>query len=227
MLTGAYRDVPRELQRDPRLTSRIEAGLQDMDDAVLGVTRLMEDTSRRQRSLIGGFLQQRPDLAACFAEIVADEARAVGVSPARRLQLRSMSTQVTWRMTRQPVSLLFNQCCDAVNKVAETSSKAPPVGSAEEEAGRQPLPPGEGAVRTGAVMLGIAGVHGVATVIGFATRSASFGAIAGTTGAVALLAGLITLITGLTLRSNAAPETTFIDTAGGEWSRMLEPPAQE
>jgi hypothetical protein len=191
------------------MVDRLTRGLDEMDEATLGLTAHLEGLDPARRKAIQGRLRADPKLGMSIVEAFDTEASAIGVSLQRRTHLRSIATQVTWRLNAQPLSTFVDESSAKVRSVAERQyervltdiraiepGKGPPVG------GR-----GDGAVRVGAILLGVGlgvGLVGLAVAAG---GSASIGTAIGglfvvTAGALLILGGLIVLIVGAAMNAS-------------------------
>jgi hypothetical protein len=125
------------------------------------------------------------------------------------MQLRSIASQVSWRLRSQPVSLFIDQHVDKVRSVAEYENRklleeiatAPPPKSAEQPKTSS----GEKVARVGGILLGVSVVVGATGLL--LASSASGGSVVGlvmiTAGVLGAAGGLVTLLVGLIMMAAA------------------------
>lgn len=118
LFTGMYNDLPEENRTHPGMQARLDKAMPEMDEAVFGMTGKLAALSPAERSELQRALRQQPDAGLKISEALDDYAKKIGVPLKRRLQLRSMLTNLSWRMRAQSPSLLIDSYVEKVQKVA-------------------------------------------------------------------------------------------------------------
>jgi len=84
---------------------------------VLGVTEMLDALTPAARVDLQQKLKRRPELGMRLGEELDSEAARAGLSLERRLHLRSMASQLTFRLKNQSASLLIDEYVGKVKKV--------------------------------------------------------------------------------------------------------------
>jgi hypothetical protein len=203
LLAGSVGDLPAEARTHPGIVDRLTRGLDEMDEATLGVTAHLEQLDPARRKAIQGRLRADPGLGMSIVEAFDTEASAIGVSLQRRTHLRSIATQVTWRLNAQPLSTFVDESSAKVRNIAERQYDRVLSDIRDIEPGKVSTvgKPGSATMRVGAILLGVGAGVGL---LGLAI--ASGGSIGGvfvvTAGALLLLGGLIVLIVGAAMNAS-------------------------
>lgn len=200
LLTSAFHDLPPAHQRDHRVQRLMVDSLDGIDEAVIGVADHLEKLGPTSRKAIGERLRRDPNLALDLFDAVDAKAKAAGVDPRRRMHLRTLATQVAWRLEHQPVALFVDEHVDKVKKLAESQHVALLEKIRSETAEPEVVPPGTTTIRVGAIMLGISVVVGL-TGVAIASGGNIGGLFVVTAGVLGAIAGLITLLVGLIIRA--------------------------
>lgn len=117
LLVASFRDLPEQDRLHPGMQARMWGSLGEMDDAVLGVTEMLDALTPAARLELQQKLKRRPELGMRLGEELDNEAAKAGLSLERRLQLRSMASQLTFRLKNQSASLLIDEYVGKVKKV--------------------------------------------------------------------------------------------------------------
>lgn len=117
-LTGAYRELDAKAKEHPGVKERVEAAQPELDEAVLGMAALLGDLNEGDRVELQRRLDADPSLAKRIAEQLDEDMKRMDMPPERRLRLRRLAQHITWRLERQPVSVLLDEYVDKVDKVA-------------------------------------------------------------------------------------------------------------
>src|SRR6185503_1844195 len=118
LLVGSFRDLPEEARQHPGMQARMWGSMQEMDEAIFGMTHALTRFTPDERIRIREVLNDKPDLGMQIAEALDKDAVAAGVSAARRLHLRTLSAQIGFRLKRQPVTTLIDEYTAKVQKVS-------------------------------------------------------------------------------------------------------------
>ncbi len=212
LVTASFRDLPREVQRDPVVQARLHQELPVVADSVLGLTRYLEGLPARTRRGLGRHLRGDDRPTALLRAEVEQVRRRGGVAPARIAQTLDVLDHLDFRLRRQEPGLVID---DTVRKVDKAVARVGGDRAAWSPASRAQ---GRGTLRrpselsddeliditedTGAWVLALGGlisVGGLVTAYGSAVfgRSAValFGVAVWTFGSLVFVLGLVVLIT--------------------------------
>jgi hypothetical protein len=212
-LTQTFRDLPEEAQRHPGMQSRMFGHLDEIDGSVEEVTELLKSSSGDHEALRAA-LKQHPDLGMQIGEAIDQRAARAGISVKRRVQLRGMMKQASFRLKNAPAHLVIDEYVQKAERMGKSNPAPSSLGLAAQagseafwalqSASAAPPPPapasttpraGVGTMRVGGIMMGIGLVVGAASLA--IVSSGGGGAIYGVTlGAVLLAIGFIVLIVG-------------------------------
>jgi hypothetical protein len=222
MLTQSFRDLSDEGQMHPEVQKRMRDRLEEVDATVFAVSANLEGMDAAQRKAVQEALLEKPDLAMRLAETLDGEAARAGVTGRRRVQLRSMMTQASFRLSKADPGTVIDECVGKVKRASDPSRaemlSALTAAQAGSEAffrnrsartgGEDPGPaldwdqqPGGRAIKSGAYMMGIGAItFGFSAIV---VNAGTFGFVFGmTAGAVLFAIGLITLIVGAIIRAS-------------------------
>jgi len=118
LIAGSFRDLSEEQRAHPGMQQRMRDAMSEMDEAVFGMTHVLARYSPDERVRIREVLNEDPELGMRIAESLDGDAVSAGVSAARRLHLRTLSSQLTFRLKHQPVTTLIDEYVGKVQKVA-------------------------------------------------------------------------------------------------------------
>lgn len=102
MLTGALAELPVEQRSHVEVQRRLADSMQEMDDAMFGMTELLEELPASERADVGRALRDDPLLGMRIMGEVDREAASLGVSMGVRTRMRSVSTHVVSRLRQSP-----------------------------------------------------------------------------------------------------------------------------
>ncbi len=220
VITQSFRELPEDVQRHPLVQSRLARDIEAIDASVMDTADYLEKISGEERDEIRAALLENPDLVLDLCESLDVEAGKAGMSSNRRLQLRSMMTQTGFRLKSASPSVVIDEQIAKVRRANATSQSQFLASQMAAEAGNEnfwrrqeqnseaedmedeevepekPRVPGQGAMKSGAWMMGIGvATFGISTLL---TNQVAFGFVFGmTAGAVLFAAGFITLIVGV------------------------------
>jgi hypothetical protein len=118
LLAGSFKDLPEEGRVHPGMQDRMWRALPEMNDAMLGMTNMLESLTPTERADIGRVLRKDPDLGMRIVGALDNEAAAAGVTLARRMHLRTVAADTTFRM-RQSTPLFIEEYTGKVRKIAD------------------------------------------------------------------------------------------------------------
>jgi len=118
LLAGAVHELPEAARHHPGMMARLNAGMGEMDEAVFGMTELLEGLSPGDRVELGRRIQKDPGLPMRVAESLDADASALKVPHQRRLRLRRLASHVSWRLKNQPPESLLDEYTTKVRRLA-------------------------------------------------------------------------------------------------------------
>lgn len=223
LLSQSFRDVSPEARFHPGMQKRMGDNIESMDATVFQVNDMLAKLTPGQREATRDTLRKHPGLAMRLGETLDEQAALAGIAPARRLQLRSIMTRTSFRLSKHDPGIVIDEYVDKVRRAtapgrAEIAAwqNASDVGSEafwryrrglESAQGGDTVPgagspdgAGSGAIRVGAEMMGIGIlIFGVSAI--FVSNGAVPLLIGMTVGAVLFAIGLITLIVGALIKA--------------------------
>ncbi len=116
-ITQTFRDLPVETQLHPAVQERMSSHMDEIDGTVFALSDFLAGQTPEQRARLHAALAKSPDAAMQIGEKIDEQAAAVGVSKARRRQLRAMMTQATFRMKTEPAGALIDEYTDKVERL--------------------------------------------------------------------------------------------------------------
>ncbi|MCP4600512.1 MAG: hypothetical protein GY847_08265 [Proteobacteria bacterium] len=117
-MTGMFGDLPEEGQVHPGMQERVRQALPEMDEAVFGMRDYLAGITPEEASEAQDYLKDKSNPGMEMAEWLDRQGKAVGVSTQRRMQTRSMMTQVVSRLRNQPPKSIFDEYIGHVDKLA-------------------------------------------------------------------------------------------------------------
>src|SRR5439155_24711979 len=97
----------------------VQALLPEMDQALYGMMELMSSTSAADRLDLKQAIDEDPELPMRVLQALDDEPAAIGISAKRRTHLRSLGTQVTWRMRHQSPTAVMDEYVSKAERLLE------------------------------------------------------------------------------------------------------------
>lgn len=117
LLVGTLSELPQEQLAHESVQERLRNSMGEFDEAMFGMSSLLEKLSPTERADIGKALRDDPHLGMKLMGDVDSEAAAFGVSFKQRTRLRAISAQVTSRLRNSP-DLLVSEYVGKMNKLA-------------------------------------------------------------------------------------------------------------
>jgi hypothetical protein len=117
-LVASFRDLPEEQRLHPGMQARMWRAMGDMDEAVFGTAQMLEELKPSERLALQKRLKDDPDLAMRIGEELDKSATEAGMSPERRLNIRTLSSHISWRLKNQSASVICDEYVGKVRKVA-------------------------------------------------------------------------------------------------------------
>lgn len=116
LLTAAIQELPDSRRGDPELEKRVAAHRRDFELGLGGAEAILR-MPPAERIRIEREVRRSPGLPERISDVLGRHARMAGVAGSGRFELRSMAQQVVWRMQHQPISLLFDDTLDRMQRV--------------------------------------------------------------------------------------------------------------
>jgi hypothetical protein len=154
LMAGSFRDLSEAERAHPAMQARIWGSMQEMDEAVFGMTHVLEGFTPSERAKIRETIQSDPDIGMRIAEALDTDAATADVSLQRRTHLRAIASQLTWRLKNQPIETAIDEYVGKVKKVSSrngyseelqrklAAQAATSVFIAQAQPGAQPAQPG-------------------------------------------------------------------------------------
>ncbi|MFT3711521.1 MAG: hypothetical protein QM817_28125 [Archangium sp.] len=117
LLVGTLSELPPEQLAHESVQERLRSSMGEFDEAMFGMSSLLENLSPTERADIGKALRDDPNLGMKLMGDVDQEAAAFGVSLKQRTKLRGAATQVTARL-RNSTDLTVSEYVGKMNKIA-------------------------------------------------------------------------------------------------------------
>jgi hypothetical protein len=116
-ITQSFRDLPPETQTHPAVQARIASHLDEVDDTVFTLTNFLAAQTADERTQLRDALRKNPRAAMDLAEELDTRAAAMGVTAARRRQLRQIMKQATFRMRTEAPGALIDEYTAKVQRL--------------------------------------------------------------------------------------------------------------
>ena len=91
LLVGSFGDLPEEGRVHPGMQARLWNSMQEMDDSVLGMNRLLGSLTPTERADVGRLMREDVTASARILDALDDEAVKAGVTHRRREHLREFA----------------------------------------------------------------------------------------------------------------------------------------
>lgn len=117
LLVGTLQELPPEQLAHEGVQQRLRDSMGEFDDAMFGMTSLLEGLSPTERAQISKSLQDDPSLGMKVMGAVDEEAAAFGVSMKQRSRLRAISSHTCARLRQSP-ELTLTEYTGKMRKVA-------------------------------------------------------------------------------------------------------------
>lgn len=117
LLVGTLQELPPDQQVHEGVQQRLRDSMGEIDDAMFGMTEMLERLSPSERATVSRALHEDPQLGMRIMGAVDDDAAAFGVSLKQRTRLRGLSTQACARLRQSP-DLAIAEYTGKMRKVA-------------------------------------------------------------------------------------------------------------
>jgi len=116
-VTGRFIDLPDEFKAHPGVQARAAAMQSDMDDAVLGMTSMLENMTAEDHRRVRDHLRDNPDLGERIARYVERPGVEDGVPFGRRREVRAGILELSRRMRAQSPALVTDPLVRKVRRI--------------------------------------------------------------------------------------------------------------
>lgn len=123
LLTSSFGDLPEHGRVHPGMQARLWSSMQEMDDAVLGMTDMLGSFTPTERSDVGRMMREDATAGTRILDALDDEAVKAGVNDKRRAHMREVGKHACFRL-RQSTSLFIDEYGDKVKKVSAREASA-------------------------------------------------------------------------------------------------------
>ena len=107
----------------PGLQDRMRHHKGEFEQTVVDVTDLLAKLDDGQKKKVQNHLRKEPDLGMKIAEAIDNEAAIAGVSNQRRLQLRSMMMQASFRLKNTSPGVVIDEYVDKARRLGAESGQ--------------------------------------------------------------------------------------------------------
>ncbi len=118
LMAGSFRDLSDAERAHPAVQARMHSSMAEMDEAVFGMTHVLESFTPSERARIREAIQSEPDIGMRIAESLDTGASNADISLQRRTHLRAIAAQLTWRLKNQPIETAMDEYIGKVKKVS-------------------------------------------------------------------------------------------------------------
>jgi hypothetical protein len=118
LMAGSFRDLSEADRAHPAMQARVQGSMHEMDEAVFGMTHVLEGFTPSERARIRESIQADPDIGMRIAEALDTDAATADVSLQRRTHLRAIASQLTWRLKNQPIETAIDEYVGKVKKLS-------------------------------------------------------------------------------------------------------------
>jgi hypothetical protein len=117
MITQGFRDLPAETQAEPAVQARMWKHLDQIGSMPFAVSEMLASLDETQRSQIQHTLRKRPDLPMAIGEALDAKSGQAGLSQSRRMQLRSMMSQTSFRLRHSDPASVIDEYVTKVERL--------------------------------------------------------------------------------------------------------------
>jgi hypothetical protein len=123
LVTQGFRELPVETQLDPAVQERMWSHMDEIGATVFEVTDTLAALDEPQRAQLRSVLGQRKDLPMEVGEVIDAQAASAGISGARRMQLRSMMSQTSFRLRHGDPGSIIDEYVEKVARMKESTER--------------------------------------------------------------------------------------------------------
>lgn len=123
LVTQGFRELPVETQLDPAVQERMWGHMEEIGATVFEVTDTLAALDEPQRAQLRSVLGQRQDLPMELGEMIDAQAANAGISGARRMQLRRMMSQTSFRLRHGDPGSIIDEYVEKVARMNESTER--------------------------------------------------------------------------------------------------------
>ncbi len=116
LVAGAYHDLPQEARETAQVLEHLGQLGPEMDETLIEAAQLVASCPQPVRTSVRELLQDDPEVAMRFGELLDGRSGTVGMGRGGRTKLRQTCTYLTGRLSRQPPNLLIDDCLDRIER---------------------------------------------------------------------------------------------------------------
>ena len=117
LLTSSFHELSEAERLHPGMQARLWGSMAEMDEAVLGMNKLMTSFTPTERADLSRALREDPTLGASALKVLDEEGEKAGVTDARRKHLQDVGKAALFRM-RQSTSTFIDEYDEKLTKYA-------------------------------------------------------------------------------------------------------------
>lgn len=121
LLTSSFTDLPEAGRMHPGMQARLWNSMQEMDDAVLGMNKVLTSLTPTERADVSRLMREDPTVTPRILDVLDEEGVKAGVNEKRRAHMRELGKHSCFRL-RQSTSLFIDEYDDKVQKVVARDS---------------------------------------------------------------------------------------------------------
>lgn len=116
LVANTFQSLTAEQWKQPLVTERLTSSMADLDEAMLGMTTMLEQSGQGDRKAVRQALNDDPSLGMRIMGAIDQQAGAFGVGVEGRTKLRTASAQAVSRMRQSP-DLLISEVTGKIRKL--------------------------------------------------------------------------------------------------------------
>jgi hypothetical protein len=120
-LTQTFRDLPEEAQLHPGMQEKMFRHMGEVNQTVSAVTEHLAKLDGSQRAELRERLRREPQLAMTIAEAIDQQAAHASIPAKRRIQLRSMMAQASFRLKHSSPDTVIDEYVDKARRMTAQS----------------------------------------------------------------------------------------------------------
>lgn len=116
LVANTFQSLTAEQWKQPLVTERLSSSMADLDEAMLGMTTMLEQSGQGDRKAVRQALNDDPSLGMRIMGAIDQQAGAFGVGVEGRTKLRTAAAQAVSRMRQSP-DLLISEVTGKIRKL--------------------------------------------------------------------------------------------------------------
>ena len=123
LVTQGFRELPEETQLDATVQARMWSHMDQIGSSVFEMSDMLASLDKDQRAHVQQRLRDNPELPMALGETLDDRAASIGMSGARRRQLRQMMSQSSFRLRHGDPASIIDEYVGKVERLRESSER--------------------------------------------------------------------------------------------------------